>query len=103
MVAITHVWLEMDESAAARWLDHHEDGASRDAAVSQYVFRLVQKDPEAAFRWSESVQNEKERHQLMGSAILSWLRTEPQKARAALQASDFPEEQKRSLLQMNPQ
>ena len=64
--------------------------------------RLVQKDPEAAFRWSESVQNEVERRQLMGDSAMSWLRTDPQKARAALQASDLPEEQKRALLQVTP-
>lgn len=101
LIQIMHGWMEKDEGAAARWLDGLPDGPSRDAAVSCYIYRLMQDDPEAAFRWSESVQDEQERRQLIGSSASSWLRKDPVKARAALDASEIPQQDKQMLIKMS--
>ena len=91
-------WSQSDPYEAGIWLGTLPQGESRDAAVTSFTRRIVSSDPQAAAQWAESIGNHNLRDRQIESIVVTWLRTDANRATAWLANSSLPAETKARLL-----
>ena len=94
-------WAASDAGAAANWLGHLPDSASRDQAVSTFAGRISSSDPQAALQWAATIGDQGMRDSQTESAARSWLKTDPRSATAWISNSTLPNDTKTRLLTPN--
>ena len=91
-------WFLRDPVATAQWLGTLPASGSRDFAVSAYVERAVEVDPESALAWAASMTGTEKRTESLGNAYAAWQKKAPQAAQAWLDADrTLPAETKAAL------
>lgn len=95
-------WIGIDPIAAVAWLQRLPHGADRDAALNGSAGSMLDTYPDLAVRLARGIGDEGMRFRQMARAIRAWLALDPETARAWIQGSDFPSEQKRRFLGTAP-
>jgi hypothetical protein len=91
-------WAKKDPVAAGEYLTDMPQSATRDNAVSSYACEVDGSDPQIAAEWAGSIQNEEMRIDTLNAVARSWVRSEPEEARAWLPNSGLPAEQQERIL-----
>lgn len=87
-----------DSEATSEWVRSLPPGFGRDSAASSLANRAKEDDPEAAFAWAASVQDDKLRNDAAKGVIKSWAAVDRLAAQQAVEESSLPADQKTSLL-----
>lgn len=92
-------WLDQDMESASVWLADYPRGDSRDRMASMLSESAGKKDPEAAFLWAVSIDNDDIRKAATIRAFSRWKESDPQAAQAALEGADLSPEEKKTFNQ----
>jgi hypothetical protein len=77
--------------------------ASKDAAIVSFSNQVFEDDPQAAYRWAESVGDPTQRQSEVYSVLMRWTHADPAGAANAVQNSTLTDDQKNQLLQRSAQ
>ena len=64
-----------------------------DRAIAALAQQIVHRDPEEAFSWASTIQNQLMREQTVSSVFAQWAIRHPREAAERLNKTDFPAEQ----------
>lgn len=92
-------WTREDPVSAGNFLREMEPSASRDAAVRSYANELDGSDPQMAAEWAGSIANDEIRSETLNGVARSWIRRDPEEARAWLPSSGLSAEQQERIVQ----
>jgi hypothetical protein len=92
-------WARNDSRAAGEWLNGL-NGAVRDDAVNAFSSSLGASDPATALTWAATVSDPTRRNATVERVVTGWLRRNPGDAKAWIQNSTLPNEQKARLLSL---
>jgi hypothetical protein len=90
-------WLHLDSIAASEWVGTLPAGETRDAAAGTLVEHVARSDPESAFAWAVSIDEEGHRTHLMHHSLERWNEVDPAAARAAFDTASLNADQRRHL------
>ena len=91
-------WTREDPVSAGNFLREMEPSASRDAAVRSYANELDGSDPQMAAEWAGSIANDEIRSETLNGVARSWIRRDPEEARAWLPSSGLSAEQQERIV-----
>ncbi len=91
-------WTREDPVSAGNFLRDMEPSASRDAAVRSYANELDGSDPQMAAEWAGSIANDEIRSETLNGVARSWIRRDPEEARAWLPSSGLSTEQQERIV-----
>ncbi|MBB08057.1 MAG: hypothetical protein CMN03_07310 [Roseibacillus sp.] len=91
-------WTREDPVSAGNFLREMEPSASRDAAVRSYANELDGSDPQMAAEWAASIANDEIRSETLNGVARSWIRRDPEEARAWLPSSGLSAEQQERIV-----
>lgn len=92
-------WARNDSRAAGEWINGL-NGAVRDEAVTAFSSSLGMSDPAAALTWATTLSDPTRRNAAVERVVTAWLRRSPNDAKAWIQSSPLPEEEKTRLLSL---
>ena len=92
-------WARSDPQGAAQWINTL-NGPVRDEAVTIFSSMIARDDPAAALNWAASLSDQKSRADTVTRIVTSWLRRSPADAKAWIQNSALPDEEKTRLLSL---
>ncbi|MFH1497094.1 MAG: hypothetical protein ABII82_04640, partial [Verrucomicrobiota bacterium] len=95
--SVTSAWAFSDPQAAGDWLRTLPADTSRDLAVGVLCEALRFTAPDQAFNWAAAIAEPEIRANAQMRTAVTWLRQEPEIARAAVAGSALPEEMKTSI------
>lgn len=97
--AVVSQWASRDATSAGEWLARQPVGDARDGAITTLARTLAAENPEDAITWASQISNERNRTRQLENHARTWIRNEPQTARAFVASSNqFTEEMKERLL-----
>ncbi len=73
--------------------------ASKDAAIVAFSSQISEDDPEAAYRWAETVGDPARRQSAVYSVLNRWIGSDPANAATMIQQSSLSDQQKAQLMQ----
>jgi len=91
-------WTREDPVAAGNFLQDMAPSRSRDAAVKSYANELDGSDPQMAAEWAGSIADDQMRSETLNGVARSWIRRDPEGARAWLPASGLSSEQQERIV-----
>ena len=91
-------WTREDPVAAGSFLQDMAPSESRDAAVKSYANELDGSDPQMAAEWAGSIANDQMRSETLNGVARSWIRRDPEGARAWLPGSGLSGDQQERIL-----
>jgi uncharacterized membrane protein/protein-disulfide isomerase len=92
-------WSQHNPAEVAGWLSAMPAGRARDDAINSFAAVIEGQEPETAFRWAASIENDAMRNSRLESVAQVWLRKNRGFAQSAISASALPSESKRRLLE----
>jgi len=92
-------WARNDSHAVGEWINGL-NGAIRDEAVSAFSSTLAPSDPATALTWAASVSDPTRRSATVDRLVSGWLRRSPNDAKAWVQNSALPDQEKTRLLSL---
>jgi hypothetical protein len=92
-------WTKEDPVAAGEYLTAMPASATRDAAVRSFANELDGSEPRVAADWAGTIRDEQVRLETLSGVARSWIRSDPEEARAWLPSSGLPAEQQEQVLQ----
>ena len=92
-------WARNDSRAAGEWINGL-NGAVRDEAVSAFSSSLGASDPAAALTWATTLSDPARRNTAVERVLTGWMRRSPNDAKAWIQNSALPDEEKTRLLSL---
>jgi hypothetical protein len=92
-------WARNDSRAVGEWINGL-NGAVRDEAVGAFSASLAVKDPATALTWATTVSDSTRRTATVDRLVSSWLRRNPNDAKAWIQNSTLPDTEKTRLLSL---
>ena len=81
-------------SQASAWLLQLPADSSKDAAIVAFSDQVFEDDPQASYRWAESVSDPSARQSNVYNILSRWVRADPTDGTAAIQSSTLSDEQK---------
>ncbi|MEJ0001160.1 MAG: hypothetical protein WDO13_19580 [Verrucomicrobiota bacterium] len=69
-----------DVTAASSWLMGLPAGGAKDSAISAFSNQVFEDDPEAAYKWAESIGDDNQRQGAVFSLLNRWVRSDPSAA-----------------------
>ena len=87
------LWAQTKPNQAATWLRRLKPGNDADQAIAALAQQIVHRDPEGAFSWASTIQNQVMREQTVSSVFAQWAIRHPREAAERLNKTDFPAEQ----------
>jgi hypothetical protein len=96
------VWVGRAPDAAEAWLSSRLPDAGLDPAIAELVRVRSQTSPASAVEWAARIGDETQRKRSTRLAARAWQRQDPDAARAWLERSDLPEDEKQSILRVPP-
>jgi hypothetical protein len=87
------LWAQTKPNQAATWLRRLKPGPDTDQAIAALAQQIVHRDPEGAFSWASTIQNQLMREQTVSSVFAQWAIRHPSEAAERLNKTDFPAEQ----------
>ncbi len=84
--AAVYSWAEADPNAAGQWLGTQTGTSGYDQAAASFVKGITDVDPESGFAWAKTIQDPSLRSESLVTAGVKWMLSQPEQARAALQA-----------------
>jgi len=91
-------WTREDPVAAGNFLREMDPSASRDTAVRSYANEIDGSDPQMAAEWAGSIANDEIRLETLNGVAHSWIRKDPEEARAWLPNSGLSAEQQGRII-----
>ena len=91
-------WIQSDPEAAGKWINSLPQGDPRDVAAREESKALTGVDFSAAFNWATSITDVQMRAQQGRAVAVSWARTDPVAAAAAVQGSNLTDLGKSRIL-----
>ena len=91
-------WTREDPVAAGNFLQDMAPSESRDAAVKSYANELDGSDPQMAAEWAGSIADDQMRSETLNGVARSWIRRDPEGARAWLPGSGLSGDQQERIL-----
>ena len=91
-------WTRADPVAAGNFLQDMAPSESRDAAVKSYANELDGSDPQMAAEWAGSIADDQMRSETLNGVARSWIRRDPEGARAWLPGSGLSGDQQERIL-----
>ncbi len=91
------LWAKTKPNKAATWLRRLKPGPDADQAIAALARQIVHRDPEGAFSWASTINNNVMREQTVSSVFAQWAIRYPQAASKRLNEADFPAEQMSKL------
>lgn len=91
-------WAREDPVAAGNFLRDMDPSDSRDAAVRSYANEVDGTDPGMAAEWAGSIANEEIRSEALNGVARSWIRKNPEEARAWLPNSGLSADQQERVI-----
>jgi hypothetical protein len=88
--AAFRVWAVQDPEAAEAWLTSAPAGASRDAAIDEFMRAIAEASPADALRWSGLIQDEELRRKRTLRYTRKWFVADPDAASDWLARADIP-------------
>ena len=95
--AVIRAWAQSEPAAVAKWLTKAPPLAANEAMVTSFLAGAVEKYPEFAGQWAQSVTNEVSRQAYEQQVARLWMKTSPAAARDWINHLDLPEDIKRPL------
>jgi len=92
-------WATRDPDQAGQWIDSFPDGDTRDAGVRSFVSAIKRRDSAKAFDWANTISNNNQRLSELNNVIYQWKSSNPEKARAAVEAADLTDKEYDRLMQ----
>ena len=96
-------WARIDPVSASEWIGVLAEGQARDQASQRLANRIQREDPEMATAWAGSIGDENTRNNALSNVYSQWIQMDAEGGRAALEASNLPEEIKQNYRQGNDQ
>ena len=91
-------WTREDPVAAGNFLQDMAPSNSRDAAVKSYANELDGSDPQMAAEWAGSIADDQMRSETLNGVARSWIRRDPEGARAWLPGSGHSGDQQERIV-----
>ncbi|HJM65416.1 MAG: hypothetical protein CMP31_04535 [Roseibacillus sp.] len=91
-------WTREDPVEAGNFLREMEPSASRDTAVRSYANEIDGSDPQMAAEWAGSIANDEIRTETLNGVAHSWIRKDPEEARAWLPNSGLSAERQSQII-----
>lgn len=91
-------WTREDPVSAGNFLREMDPSASRDTAVRSYANEIDGSDPQMAAEWAGSIANDEIRMETLNGVAHSWIRKDPEEARAWLPNSGLSTEQQGRII-----
>jgi hypothetical protein len=91
-------WTREDPVAAGNFLQDMAPSNSRDAAVKSYANELDGSDPQMAAEWAGSIADDQMRSETLNGVARSWIRRDPEGARAWLPGSGLSGDQQERIV-----
>ncbi len=91
-------WTREDPVAAGNFLQDMAPSNSRDAAVKSYANELDGSDPQMAAEWAGSIADDQMRSETLNGVARSWIRRDPEGARAWLPSSGLSGDQQERIV-----
>lgn len=98
MQNLVDTWADYDLGGAAEFVQTLPQGTERDGVVSRLISDMRNSHPEEALAWAESISGEAHRISSIRSVANAWKTRDPDAARAAIQATNLPDEAKENIL-----
>jgi hypothetical protein len=101
--AAFRTWAAEAPEEVEAWIETASAGSTRDGAIEEYTRVIVDASPDEALRWAGQIQDEEVRRRRTLRYTRKWFVTDPDAARAWIDAADVPPEWRDQILNNFPQ
>ena len=100
--SVIKTWSHYEPAAVAKWLANLPAGTASDGMVNAFLDGAVEKYPDVAVFWTQSVTDETKRQQFQMQVARQWMKTDPSAALKWINSLNLPEAIRQSLTATSP-